>query len=81
MGYGFIPNTELTRLLGCSHNYDRASGVLVVDRKDDGSTSRPGVFSVGDAGGLQGAQVALAQGTLAGFSAAQNLGHTPSNVA
>ena len=81
VGYGFIPNTELTRLLGCSHNYDRDSGALIVSRNDDGSTSRAGVFSVGDAGELQGAQVALAQGMLAGFSAAQNLGRTPSNVA
>ena len=81
VGYGFIPNTELTRLLGCSHDYDRESGVLTVSRDDDGSTSRPGVFSVGDAGGLQGAQVALAQGALAGYSAARNLGHPPSNNA
>ena len=48
----------------------------MVERGDDGATSRSGIFSVGDSGKLQGAQFALAQGTLAGFSVARNLGKT-----
>ena len=74
VGYGFIPNTDLTRLLRCMHKHDEDLGNLVVERGDDGATSRSGIFSVGDAGKLQGAQFALAQGTLAGFSVARNLG-------
>jgi thioredoxin reductase len=68
VGYGFIPNTDLTRLLRCVHKHDEDLGNLVAERGDDGATSRSGIFSVGDSGKLQGAQFALAQGTLAGFS-------------
>ena len=74
VGYGFIPNTELTRLIRCNHIHDGKTGALVVKRDDNGATSVPGVFSVGDSGKLEGAQFALAQGTLAGISIAQNLG-------
>jgi len=76
VGYGFVPNTELTRLLGCAHKYNDKFNALVVDRMDDGATNLPGIFSVGDSGRLQGAQFALAQGTLAGHSVARNLGKT-----
>ena len=74
-GYGFAPSTEITRLLGCRHRFDdRGAGALVVERDGDGATSRPGVFCVGDCGGIGGARVALAQGTLAGWAAVRGLG-------
>ncbi len=74
-GYGFAPSTEITRLLGCRHRFDdRGTGALMVERDGDGATSRPGVFAVGDCGGIGGARVALSQGTLAGWAAVRSLG-------
>ncbi|MDP6785856.1 MAG: FAD-dependent oxidoreductase [Rhodospirillales bacterium] len=76
-GYGFAPSTEITRLLGCRHRFDgRVPGALVVERDGDAATSRPGVFAVGDCGGIGGARVALSQGTLAGWAAVCNLGRS-----
>ena len=76
MGYGFHPSTELTRLLGCEHRWDETTGATAVTRDDAGATSLPGIFAVGDGGGIGGSRVALAQGTLGGLAAARNLGAT-----
>lgn len=74
MGYGFLPQSELARALECRHDYDPVSGVLAIQRGLDGRTSVNDVFVAGDAGGLGGAKVAQAQGTLAGTAAAADLG-------
>ena len=74
VGYGFLPASEMTRLLGCAHRYDDRTGGLVVVRDEDGATSRQGVFAVGDCTGMGGARVALAEGALAGWRAARGLG-------
>ena len=68
MGDGFWPSSELALLLGCSSTPER------VERGDDGSTSVPDVFVVGEAGGFGGAQIALAQGELAGRAVLRRLG-------
>lgn len=73
MGYGFLPQSELARALECKHDYDPISGVLAIQRGLDGRTSVREVFVAGDAGGLGGAKVAQAQGTLAGAAAAADL--------
>jgi D-hydroxyproline dehydrogenase subunit alpha len=72
LGYGFLPSGELARVLGCRH-VPAAGGGLVVERDEDGRTSRPDVLVAGDGGGIGGARVALAQGTLAGLAAARAL--------
>ncbi len=74
MGYGFLPQAELARALGCSHGYDADRGALVAERALDGRTDVDGVFIAGDAGALGGARVAIAQGTLAAASALSDLG-------
>ena len=74
MGYGFHPSTELTRLLGCEHRWDRSAESLAVVRDDETRTSLAGIFAPGDGGGMGGAHAALAEGTLAGLAAARNLG-------
>ena len=77
LGYGFLPSTEITRLLGCRHRADEERpGALVVERGADGQTSIPGVYVAGDCGGIGGARTALAQGTLAGLAAARGLDGT-----
>ena len=74
LGYGLLPSVDLTRLLGCRHAFDPATGGLVVERNDSGETSWPGVFAIGDCAEIEGARVALAEGRIAGWSAARNLG-------
>ena len=75
LGYGFIPSTELARMLGCEHRaVDRHLGYLATVTSEDGATSLPGVFVVGDGADMGGSRVALARGTLAGTAAARNIG-------
>jgi D-hydroxyproline dehydrogenase subunit alpha len=77
-GYGFLSATELARQMGCRHDYvDKGLGNLVAVHDDFGETTVPCVFVAGDGGGILGARVAGAQGILAGFQAARNLGLVP----
>lgn len=81
VGYGFIPSTELARMLGCRQQFvARHLGYLATKTDDDGRTSVPGVFVVGDGADLGGSRVALARGTLAGTAAARSLGLQAPNV-
>ena len=76
LGYGFIPSTEIARMLGCAHRLvDRHIGYLATETGTDGASSLSGVFVVGDGADLGGSRVALARGTLAGIAAAARLGH------
>jgi thioredoxin reductase len=79
-GYGFAPQAELPRALGCRYVHDPRRGTLAAVRDPDGRTNVPGVFVVGDAGGLDGARIAEAQGRLAGAAAATELGHAQDAV-
>jgi glycine/D-amino acid oxidase-like deaminating enzyme len=81
MGEGFLPQAELARALGCATRQDPQTGFLIPERDDlTGATSLPGVWIAGDGGGMGGAQVALAQGTLAGAAACAHLGAAPADV-
>jgi NADPH-dependent 2,4-dienoyl-CoA reductase/sulfur reductase-like enzyme len=73
-GYGFQAQSEIARALGCTHSYDARRGGLVVNRDVECRTNVVEVFVAGDGGGLGGAHVAMAQGTLAGVAAARDLG-------
>jgi hypothetical protein len=74
IGYGFLPQSELARALGCVHQYDLRRGGPLVQRDSECRTSRPEIFVAGDAGGLGGAHIAMSQGTLAGLAIARDLG-------
>ena len=62
VGFGFRPQTDLLRLLGCATRTDEPTGddVAIVD--DRGATSVPGVWAAGEVSGIAGAQAALAEG-------------------
>jgi NAD(P)H-nitrite reductase large subunit len=77
VNYGFLPQNELARALGCAFHFDPRTASFVAQRGDDGRSSVSSVFIVGDAGGMRGARVALAQGALAGAAAAADLGRSP----
>ncbi|MGW2783768.1 FAD-dependent oxidoreductase [Streptomyces populi] len=67
VGHGMIPHTDLAEALGC-----RVDGVNVsVD--DEQRTDVPGVWAAGETTGIGGAELALAEGHLAGRSAAARL--------
>jgi NADPH-dependent 2,4-dienoyl-CoA reductase/sulfur reductase-like enzyme len=76
LGYGFQPSNEILRSLGASHDYDVARAQLITQRLGDCATTVPCVYGVGDCCGVEGAQAAVAEGTLAGVAAARSLGFT-----
>jgi glycine/D-amino acid oxidase-like deaminating enzyme len=79
LNQGFQPETGLARALGARHRFvDVGLGHLATETDDDGRTSVPGVFAVGDGAALGGVRVAMARGRLAGLAAARDLGlHAP----
>ena len=77
LGYGFVPGTELARALGCRHRVEPESGLLVTVRTPAGRTTAPGVWAVGDAGGIEGAYAAEAMGEAAGWDVVADMGMSP----
>ena len=74
LGFGFVPNTELTELAGCQHQYVAERGGWVPVRDAVMQTTVPGVFAVGDGAGIQGAFASIEEGRVAGISAAERAG-------
>jgi NADPH-dependent 2,4-dienoyl-CoA reductase/sulfur reductase-like enzyme len=81
VNYGFLPQNELARALGCAFHFDPRTASFAAQRGDDGRSSLSSVFIVGDAGGMRGARVALAQGALAGAAVAADLGRAAADSA
>ena len=75
LGYGFNPANDLLRALGCRHDHDAEQQRLITRRDAQGRTSVAGIFALGDCTSLGGARVAAADGLVAGFAAAADLGH------
>jgi thioredoxin reductase/bacterioferritin-associated ferredoxin len=73
VGYGLIPNTDLTRQCGCSHEYVPTLGGWIPRKNENMETNVPGIFAAGDGGGINGVDVAVQQGRLAGIYATLNL--------
>jgi NADPH-dependent 2,4-dienoyl-CoA reductase/sulfur reductase-like enzyme len=65
-GFGLVPNVELALALGC----ELQEGFVKVD--DRQRTSLSEVFCAGEPAGIGGADCALVEGQIAGFSAAAN---------
>ena len=73
-GYGFLSSLELSRLAGCDHRWDDSVGGWVPVRTRDMESTVPGIFIVGDGGGVAGAAVALEEGHVAGLAIAARSG-------
>jgi D-hydroxyproline dehydrogenase subunit alpha len=73
VGYGFAPAVELAAAMGCDLHYDSRWRHLAVETDEDGRTSLPHVFAVGDGARFGGARAAMAQGTLAGLTVGRDL--------
>ncbi len=66
VGWGFAPQLDLAVTLGCAFAPD-ASGTQVVRVDEWQRTSRPGVSAAGEACGVGGAALAVAEGHLAAY--------------
>ena len=74
IGFGFVPNTELTQLAGCIHEYFLERGGWVPLTDETFQTSIPGIYAVGETVGIAGAKAAMLQGKIAGLGVALELG-------
>jgi NADPH-dependent 2,4-dienoyl-CoA reductase/sulfur reductase-like enzyme len=74
VGYGFLPSTELLRLLGCSFTYKENLGGFCVDVDEWGQTSVENVFAAGDGAGVEGVYVATYRAKVAAIKVAEELG-------
>lgn len=74
VGFGFVPNTELTVLAGCRHRYIGEVGGWVPMRDAMMRTTVPGIFAAGDGAGVGGAAAAVEEGRVAGLTAAEEAG-------
>ncbi|MEU3463262.1 NAD(P)/FAD-dependent oxidoreductase [Streptomyces sp. NPDC006733] len=69
VGHGLVPQLELATGLGCAtRRTPDGTHALVLDARQ--RTSVPGVWAAGEAGGVGGAQLALAEGELAALAIA-----------
>jgi thioredoxin reductase len=64
-GFGLMPSTDVTRLLGASHAFDAALGGWHVVVDDAQRCDLPGLFAAGDVAGIRGAASAPLQGRIA----------------
>ncbi|WP_419993140.1 NAD(P)/FAD-dependent oxidoreductase [Streptomyces boninensis] len=71
VGFGFTPQLELAVGVGC----ELVGGFVAVDIAQ--ATSTPGVFAAGELTGIGGAELAAAEGEIAGTAAAKLLGARP----
>ncbi|MFF7259341.1 FAD-dependent oxidoreductase [Streptomyces sp. NPDC008159] len=69
VGHGMVPHTDLAESLGC--RVDAHGMCVAVD--DEQRTDVPGVWAAGEATGIGGAALSLAEGHVAGRSAAARL--------
>jgi NADPH-dependent 2,4-dienoyl-CoA reductase/sulfur reductase-like enzyme len=80
LSYGFLPATQLTRLLGCRLDFQERAGGWVTWHDPDQRTSVEGVYVAGEVGGIGGSGVALEEGRIAGLAAARALGKVESRA-
>jgi NADPH-dependent 2,4-dienoyl-CoA reductase/sulfur reductase-like enzyme len=73
VGFGFVAQLELLLELGCATRVD-AAGTLVVTTDAEQRTSAEGVYAAGEPTGVGGADLARAEGTIAGDAIARALG-------
>ncbi len=72
---GLTPLTEILFQAGCKMAYIPELGGHVPLRSDNLETSVPNIFVAGDVGGIEEASAAMVEGSIAGLTAAFNLGY------
>jgi NADPH-dependent 2,4-dienoyl-CoA reductase/sulfur reductase-like enzyme len=79
LGYGLLPSLQLASALDCELRYDANLGWYVPVHNEKMETTQPGVFVAGDVTDSGGAKVAIAEGRVAGLTAAFRLGYLNEN--
>jgi NADPH-dependent 2,4-dienoyl-CoA reductase/sulfur reductase-like enzyme/bacterioferritin-associated ferredoxin len=74
LGYGLVPATEATRLLGATHHFDAEAGGWVPTLNRWQESDVDGLFVAGDGAGIVGAAAAPLSGCLAAIGAAHAAG-------
>ena len=74
LAVGFHPSIELMHQAGCSFTYSAELGGHVVIRNEKMETSVKGIFTAGDASGIEEATTAMLEGKIAGISATVHAG-------
>ena len=64
-GFGLMPSTDVTRLLGAAHTFDPALGGWHVRVDDDQRCDLPRLYAAGEVTGIRGAAAAPHQGRIA----------------
>lgn len=77
LGWGFTPSLELPIMIGAETRRD-VDGSLVAVVDDNQRSGVSGVYIAGEATGVGGASMAVAEGRLAALTAASDSGHTTS---
>jgi hypothetical protein len=80
LSYGFLPATQLTRLMDCRLDFNERAGGWVTWHDSEQRTSVDAVFVAGEVGGIGGSEVAIEEGRIAGFAAARVLGKTETSA-
>jgi bacterioferritin-associated ferredoxin len=74
LGFGLMPSTEITRLLGAEHVYDASRGGWCPVLNEDQATTVAGLYACGDGAGVLGVAAAPLRGELAALGVARELG-------
>jgi len=74
MHEGVVPSTQLSMIAGAAHDYDETQACWHVRKDAFGRTDRERILVAGDCAGIGGAELAAAEGRLAGIAAAADLG-------
>jgi NADPH-dependent 2,4-dienoyl-CoA reductase/sulfur reductase-like enzyme len=74
LGFGFVPHLDLAQLLGCGISYSAEAAEFCVKTDDSMRTSLPHIYAAGEITGVGGFRVAVAEGGLAGLTAAYDAG-------
>jgi len=74
MHEGVIPNQQITRSLGCDHEWDDVQHYFYPALDEWGNTTVPGILAAGDGAGIGGAGAAGPAGRIAAAEALRQLG-------
>ncbi|WP_454683315.1 FAD/NAD(P)-dependent oxidoreductase [Ancylobacter moscoviensis] len=78
---GVIPQQQITRSLGCAHEFNPAQGSFRPVLGASGTTDLPGIHVAGDAGGIIGAQASAHDGNIAALVILRDIGRLAPEVA
>lgn len=73
--FGFVPNVQVARLLGCDMGWDPVQKTWFVEANARLQTSRQGTYVAGEIVGIGGHRVARSEGHFAAGSALEDLGY------